>query len=133
MIDKIAQAIEARLKSIGVFKAVERTVNTKILQTPPAVAVFLARDMAEGEQPTVVRVLDWDLLLLIPALGIGRGQRSAGDIIDMVRGAFLGWLPFEDGGTMPAEVPEVRLEGVEQAILVYTVRLTIRAMPEHIT
>lgn len=132
MIDRIAGEIESRLKWLGIFKAVERTVNAKILQAPPSVAVLLAVDRERDNDPTVTRVLGWDLLLMIPALGAGKGQKSAGDLLDAVRDAFVNWLPWETGGVMPAEVPEIRLEGIEQTMLVYTVRLTMEVMPENI-
>jgi hypothetical protein len=132
MIDTIAEAIEARLIGLGIFKAVARTVNRQVVQTPPSVAFFLAHDRDVETQPTVTRALGWDLLLMIPALGADQGQKPAGDCIDAVRDAFVGWLPWETGGVLPAEVPEIRLEGIEQTMLVYTVRLTMSVMPENI-
>jgi len=132
MIEQVAAAIAARLNSLGIFKSVERTVNRKVLQTPPSVAFFLARDREVEDEPTVTRALGWDLLLMIPALGADKGQKSAGDCIDAVRDAFVGWLPWETGGVLPAAVPEIVLEGIEQTMLVYTVRLTMSVMPENI-
>lgn len=133
MIDRIAEAIEERLKGLGIFKAVERTVTAKILQSPPSAAVFLAVDREKFNKPTVTRTLAWDILVLVPAHGSGKGQKVAGDCIDAVRGAFILWRPWTTGGIMPAEVPEIRLEGIEQTMLVYTVRLAMEVMPELIT
>ncbi|MBU1564226.1 MAG: hypothetical protein KJ630_01190 [Proteobacteria bacterium] len=130
MIDAIANAIEGALKGLKIFKAVERTVNTKILQSPPSVAFFLAYDRQVANKPTATRDLGWDLLLMIPALGVGKGGKSAGDCIDTVRSAFIGWRPWTSGGVLPAEVPEIKLEGIEQTVLVYTARLTMRVMPD---
>jgi hypothetical protein len=132
MIDQIAQEIETRLKGLGIFKAVERTVNAKVLQSPPSAAIFLAYDRKVADKPTITRELGWDLLLMIPAQGINKGQKAAGDCIDMVRDSFIGWRPWTSGGVLPAEVPEIRLEGIEQNMLVYTARITIQAMPQMI-
>lgn len=130
MIDRIATEIEARLKSLGVFKAVERTVTASILKTPPSAALFLDSDRKVVDKPTATRDLHWDIVLMIPALGADKGKAMAGDCIDAVRDAFTDWQPWTTGGVLPSEVPEVRLEGVERTILVYTVRLTMRVMPE---
>lgn len=132
MIDRIAGEIEARLKGLGLFKAVERTVNAKVLQAPPSVAIFLAYDRAVVNKPTITRDLGWDLLLMVPAIGPGKGQKAAGDILDSVRDAFVGWRPWTTGGVLPAEVPEIRMEGIEQTMLIYTVRLTMQVMPANI-
>lgn len=131
MIDQIAQEIENTLKALGIFKAVERTVNTKILQSPPSVAVLYAGERQKENDP-VVRLLTWELLLMIPALGVGKGQKPAGDCIDLVRDTFINWLPFDTGGVLPAEVPDIKLEGIEQTLLVYTARMTMEVIPENI-
>ncbi|MDR3631716.1 MAG: hypothetical protein P4L42_15450 [Desulfocapsaceae bacterium] len=128
MIDKIAREIKARLKGLGLFKAVERTVTGKVLSSPPSAAMFLAYDRAVVSSPMVTRELGWDLVLLIPVLGADKGQGAAGACIDAVRAAFTGWRPWE-GGTLPAEVPEIRMEGIEQTMLVYTARLTMKVIP----
>jgi len=133
MIDRIAQEIEDKLKGLGIFKAVERTVSRKVLQSPPSVAFFLAYDREVVSKPTVTRELGWDLLLMLPALGADKGQKSTGTCIDTLRDAFVEWRPWKTGGVLPAVVPEIRLEGIEQTLLVYTVRLTMRVMPAMIT
>jgi hypothetical protein len=132
MIDRIAEAIEGRLKGLEIFKAVERTVTTKILQSPPSAALFLAYDREKTNTPTPTRTLGWDILVLIPAHGADRGQKTAGDCLDVVREAFINWRPWTGGGVLPMEVPEIRMEGIEQTMLVYTVRLTLDVMPANI-
>ena len=133
MITRIAGEIETRLTGLGLFKAVAQTVTAKVLQTPPAAAVFLAYDREVVDKPTVTRELGWDLLLMLPALGAGQGLAAAGSCIDAVRDAFVDWRPWQTGGVLPAKVPEIRMEGIEQTLLVYTVRLTMRVMPAMIT
>lgn len=128
MIERIADAIEARLQGMGLFKAVEKTVTAKILKSPPSVAVFLAFDRMDTDKPTTTRLLVWDLLLTVSALGAKKGD-DAGSYLDAIRDAFIGWRPWTTGGVLPAEVPEIRMEGIEQTMLVYTVRLTMKVMP----
>lgn len=130
MLTKIADAIEAALVGTGQFRAVEQSISAGILRTPPSVAFFLAHDRGVVDTPMVTRELSWDLVLMTPALGADKGLAGAGQCIDTVRRTFSGWLPFETGGVLPATVPEIRLEGIEQTLLVYTVRLTMRVMPD---
>ena len=130
MIDEIGDAIVARLDGLGLFRLVEKTISAKALQVPPAVVVFLAYDRKVVDKPTVTRELGWDLLLLVPALGVGRGQKKMSSYIDNVRDAFVDWLPWDSGGVLPADVPEIRLEGIENTLLVYTIRVTMRVMPQ---
>lgn len=129
MIDEIAEKIETRLKGLGIFKAVERTITANILQSPPAAAVFLAYDREIANKPSEQRELGWDIMLMIPALGAAKGTVLAGRCIDAVREAFVGWFVSGTGGVMPAKVPEVRLEGVERTVIVYSVRVTIEVFP----
>jgi len=126
---RIAEAIEAELKSLGLFKAVEKTVSAKVLQTPPSVAVYLASNRKAASKPTVTRELGWDLVLVMSALGADKGQAAAGDITDAVSVAFTDWRPWTTGGVLPSEV-DIVLEGIEGTMLIYTARLTMKVMPE---
>jgi hypothetical protein len=129
MINKIAEEIVNQLKSLDLFRMVELNITAKALQAPPSVAVFLVYDKKVKNEPTVTRELAWDLALLVPALGVGKGQDLAGTCIDAVRDAFVNWRPFTTGGLLPADVPGIRLEGIEKTVLVYTVRVTMQVMP----
>lgn len=129
MIDWLAGEIETRLKSLGIFKAVDRTVTAKMLQAPPSAAVFLDADRRVVDDPTPKRELHWDIVLMFSAVGQDKGKALAGSCIDTVRDAFTGWLPPIRGGVMPAKVQEIRLEGIERTVLVYTGRVTMEVMP----
>lgn len=129
MINKIAAEIIDHLKGVELFKLVDRTIAAKALQSPPSAVVFLAYDKEVTDKQEDTRELGWDLLLMVPALGVGKGQDLSGDCIDAVRKAFINWRPWTTGGVLPAKVPEIRLEGMEKTLLVYTVRVTMRVMP----
>ncbi len=124
----IADAIEAELKSLGLFKAVEKTVTAKTLKSPPSVAVYLASNRKAASKPTITRDLGWDLVLVVSALGADKGQAAAGDIVDAVSVAFTDWRPWTTGGVLPSEV-DIVLEGTEGTLLIYTARLTMKVMP----
>lgn len=130
MLTKIAQAIEAELVGTEKFRSVEQSISAGMLKSPPSVAFFLANDKLVTDSPMVTRELSWDLVLMTPALGVDKGLANAGECIDIVRRTFSGWLAFTTGGVLPATVPEIRLEGIEQTLLVYTVRLTMKVMPD---
>jgi|GEM_PF-2935247 hypothetical protein len=127
----IAAAIEAELNSLGLFKAVEKTVTAKTLKSPPTVAVYLASNRKEASKPTVTRNLGWDLVLVVSALGTDKGQAAAGDIVDAVSVAFTDWRPWTTGGVLPSEV-DIVLEGTEGTLLIYTARVTMKVMPSMI-
>jgi hypothetical protein len=129
MIDTIALAIKAKLESLQVFRAVEQTITRQILQTPPGAAIFLAADKEKSDKP-VKRELAWDVMLSASALGVGGGQATIGGCIDAVRKGLLGWRALESGGVLPAKIPLIKLEGVQNTLLIYSVRLTMEVMPD---
>ncbi len=128
MIQTVASAMVSRLEGLDIFRAVERGVGGKILQTPPAAAVIL-NDEKEAENSPVVRELGFDVVLSIPAMGSDKGHDAADDIIDAVRNVFVDQVLLPSGGVTPAKVPFIRLEGMERNLLIYTARVTMQAMP----
>jgi len=130
MINEISAEIIQKAEGLDLFKSVESAIVAKSLKTPPSVAVILAYDkeVTDGQKDT--RELGWDLVMMIPALGIGKGGKRTGDCIDGIRDGFNEWLPWDTGGVMPAKVPMIKLEGIEKTIQVYTARVTMKVMPK---
>jgi hypothetical protein len=130
MINEISDAIIKRAEGLIIFKSVESSIVAKSLKKPPSVTVILAYDkeVTDGQKDT--RELGWDLVMMIPALAVGRGKNLTGDCIDGIRDGFNEWLPWDTGGVMPARVPSIKLEGILNTIQVYTARVTMKVMPK---
>lgn len=130
MINEITDEIIKNAEGLDIFKSVESSIIAKSLKTPPSVAVILAYDkeVTDGQKDT--RELGWDLVMMIPALAVGRGKNLTGDCIDGIRDGFNEWLVWDTGGVMPAKVPMIKLEGIEKTIQVYTARVTMKVMPK---
>ncbi len=129
MIETIEKKIEELLTSLDIFKVVERSISKKSLQSPPSAGILLAFDK-ENASKAISRDLGWDIMLMIPALGIAKGRTAGNNYIDAVRNAFVDWRPLTTGGVMPAKVPMIRLEGIQGTMLVYSARVTMEAIPK---
>jgi hypothetical protein len=129
MLSTIAAAIEARLISLGCFKTVEQSITKRALSAPPSAVFYLAGDKANADKPSVARDLDWDVVILTSSLGADQGQAKALECLDAVRDGFSNWQATATG-VMPATVPAVQFEGIEDTVLVYVARISMRAFPQ---
>lgn len=129
MLAELRAAIKAKLESTHAFRAVEAGFSRRVLQSPPSAAFFLVIDQKVADDPTVARVLTYEIALLVGYADPEKAQEQIEDIVDAVRGALTGWLPAEHG-CGPATVPEFKFHGVEGTLLIYTGRMTIEVYPE---
>ncbi len=131
MLTTIGNAIKTRLEGLGTFKVVERGFSKRALQSPPSAVFFLADDERVTDSPYFTRQLTWEIALLVSYLDPVIGQATMDGLVDAVRPAFSNWLPVP-AGCLPAAVPRIRYEGVEDSLLIYTVRVTMQVVPEMI-
>jgi hypothetical protein len=129
MLTTIAAAIKTRLEGLNLFKVVEESITKRALQSPPSAVFYLASDKKVADLPTSERELNWEIALIVNAMTPDKGQASANACIDAVRDAFTHWRAVTTGGIMPSSVSLIKLEGIENTLLVYSVRVDIRAIP----
>jgi hypothetical protein len=125
MLSDLRAAIKERLESAYPFRVVEAGFSQRALQSPPAAVFFLVTDKGQFDEPTMTRVLTYEVALLVSYTDPVKAQ----DILDAVRKSFTGWLPA-DAGCEEASVPEFRFQGVEGTLLIYTGRMTIEVYPD---
>lgn len=128
MLSDLRSAIKARLESAYPFRVVEAGFSQRALQSPPAAVFFLVSDKGLFDEPTMTRVLTYEVALLVSYTDPVKAQDHVEEMIDMVRQSFTGWMPTEKG-CQPASVPEFRFQGVEGTLLIYTARMTIEVYP----
>ena len=131
MLTTLGDAIKARLEGLGVFKVVEQGFSKRALQSPPSAVFFLSADEEAANTPYVTRKLTWEIALLASYLDPVKGLAQMNDLVDAVRPAFIHWLPVP-AGCLPTAAPMIRYEGVEDTLLIYTVRVTMQAFPKKI-
>ncbi|ADW18572.1 hypothetical protein Despr_2433 [Desulfobulbus propionicus DSM 2032] len=131
MLATIGNAIQARLEGLDAFKAVERGFSKRALQSPPSAVFFLYDDEQVTDSPYAMRRLTWEIALLVSYLDPVKGQALMDDLVDQVRPALTDWRPAAQG-CLPSTVTRIRYEGVEEALLIYTVRVTMQVVPEKI-
>jgi len=131
MLTILGDAIKARLETLAVFKAVDQGFSQRVLKSPPSAVFFLSSDEEKVNTPYITRTLTWEIALLVSYLDPVKGLAQMNDLIDAVRPAFVQWLPVS-AGCLPTLVPMVRYEGVEDTLLIYTVRVTMQAIPEKV-
>jgi hypothetical protein len=127
MLQELGDNIQAELEGMGMFNAVERNLNKRTVQRPPAAVHYLNEDRMVTDRPTAKRELIWEIVLLAPAMGPDKGRTSINTLIDAVRDRFTGWQP-RTGNCLPCSIPAIRLVGMEDNMLIYTVTLTMRLM-----
>ena len=132
MLTILGDAIKVRLEGLGIFKVVEQGFSQRVLKSPPSAVFFLAEDRRVKDSPYVMRLLAWDIALLVSFIDPSKAQPQMNDLIDAVRAAFSVWIPSV-AGSKPTEVEIVRFEAVEDTLLIYTVRVTMEVIPEMIT
>lgn len=128
MLTILSDAIKARLEGLGLLKVVEKGFSKRALQSPPSAVFFLLDDERMTDSPYSMRLLTWEIALLVSYLDPVKGQAFMDDLIDAVRAAFSDWLPVP-AGCLPSAVPRIRYEGVEDTLLIYTARVTMQAVP----
>ncbi len=126
MLTTIADAIEARLKSLGCFKTVEQSITKRALSAPPSAVFYLAAFKGVGDKPHVAKDLTWEIAIMASALGADKGQATALECIETTVKGFTNWQP-DITGMKPAAAPDFQLEGFEETLIIYTGRITIRA------
>lgn len=131
MLKVIGDAIQARLEGLGMFKAVERGFSKRALQSPPSAVFFLYDDEQVTDSPYAMRKLTYEIALLASYIDPVKGQALMDELIDGVRPAFTEWLPVTPG-CLPVSVTRIRYEGVEDTLLIYTIRVTMQVVPEKI-
>lgn len=131
MLKVIGDAIQARLEGLGMFKAVERGFSKRALQSPPSAVFFLYDDEQVTDSPYAMRKLTYEIALLASYIDPVKGQAMMDALVDSVRPAFIEWLPVTPG-CLPASVTRIRYEGVEDTLLIYTIRVTMQVVPEKI-
>lgn len=129
MLADLRTAIKARLAEAYPFRVVEAGFSQRALQSPPAAVFFLATDKGQFDEPTVTRLLTYEIALLVSYTDPVKAQEQAEEMIDRVRQSFTGWMPAEFG-CQPASVPEFRFQGIEGTLLIYTGRMTIEVYPD---
>jgi len=128
MLEDLRDAIKARLEAAYPFHIVEAGFSQRALQSPPAAVFFLTADRGKNDEPTVDRVLSYEIALLVSYADPVKAQAQMEDIIDAVRAALTGWLAAATG-CEEASVPEFRFHGVEGTLLIYTASVTIEVYP----
>lgn len=131
MLTTIGAAIKARLESLGVFKVVEQGFSRRAISSPPSAVFFLGSDDEVVNTPYVTRKLTWEIALLVSYLDTAKGLAEMNVLIDAVRPALIGWQPVA-AGCLPTASPSIRYEGVEDTLLIYTIRVTMQVVPEKI-
>lgn len=131
MLKVIGDAIQARLEGLGMFKAVERGFSKRALQSPPSAVFFLYDDEQVTDSPYAMRKLTYEIALLASYIDPVKGQALMDALVDGVRPAFTDWLPVTPG-CLPVSVTRIRYEGVEDTLLIYTIRVTMQVVPEKI-
>lgn len=129
MLAELRTAIKARLESAYPFRVVEAGFSKRVLQSPPAAVFFLVSDKGQFDEPAITRVLTYEMALLVSYTDPVKAQEQVEEMLDMVRQSFTGWLPSEVG-CQPASVPELRFEGIDGTLLIYTGRMTIEVYPD---
>lgn len=132
MLTTIGDAIKDRLEGLAVFKVVEKGFSKRALSSPPSAVYFLADDERVTDSPYPTRLLTWEIALLASYLDPAKGQAVMDELIDAVRPAFSNWLAVNPG-CLPAMVPKIRFEGVEDTLLIYTARVSMQVVPEKIS
>lgn len=132
MLTIIGEAIKARLEGLGLFKVVEKGFSKRALQSPPSAVFFLYSDEVATDTPSATRRLTWEVALLVSYLDPVKGQAAMDGLIDAFRPAFTNWRPVPVG-CLPASVPRIRYEGVEDTLLIYTARITMDVFPATFT
>jgi len=128
MLTTLGGAIKARLEGLEVFKAVDQGFSQRAISTPPSAVFFLSSDEEKVNTPYITRTLTWEIALLVSYLDPVKGLAQMNGLVDAVRPAFIHWLPVP-AGCLPTAVPTVRYERVEDTLLIYTVRVTMQAVP----
>lgn len=126
MLTTIADAIEAKLKSLGCFKTVEQSITKRALSAPPSAVFYLADLKGVGDKPHVAKDLIWEIAIMASALGADKGQTTVLDCIETTAQGLTNWQP-DIAGVKPTTAPDFHLEGFEETLIIYTGRITIRA------
>lgn len=134
MLAHIALSIESRLKSLDVFRKVERSINTQTLSNPPTAVFRLVSDaphLGDDDQAAGAnRVLTYEILIIGSSLAQDHGQASLDRCIDAVRDAFHDWLAIPQGGCLPAFIGPIELVDEVRNQLVYAGHLRLVALPQ---
>lgn len=132
MLAMIGEAIKVRLEGLGLFKVVEKGFSKRALQSPPSAVFFLYSDEMATDTPSPTRRLTWEVALLVSYIDPVKGQTAMDGLIDAVRPAFTKWLAAPVG-CLPASVPRIRYEGIEDTLLIYSARITMDVFPATFT
>lgn len=131
MLKVIGDAIQAQLEGLGKFKAVEQGFSQRALQSPPSAVYFLVSDEGIVDEPAVTRKLTYEIALLINYTDPVKAQEQMEATIDDVRSLFTLWEPVESG-CQPSSVTNIRYEGVEGTLLIYSARVALEVYPQTI-